>query len=1193
MEASNSISHILEQFLELNTNALETFERINEAITTDKQTVTIDLFNSDTNKTSKIQIPAFGFLKREIERLDKNISSISGLDSSSAHVRLKDGSYRRIHTARLNGPSKSVKTLNTPTEFSTKLNEFFEDFLNPLLTVSLDVTGQLPTDIERVYIERFIFDDKDANSVQLFDELYKGSNSIKHDSFLKELKLKKAKYIVDGSIEDMPTRDVQYKGHFDVVKIDNAQKTKVINGVSGSSTVKLFKLNKLSYSDASKSMNDTEVLKVNDSLIVNSGSLSTRYKITSIDSSKTQVELQLMEGYEGIKIGANQLSVYKDIDTDLDIEVKVGFNERQVVFVQPIDPISKIKAEEYSPGIAFFSNELKMQVDNGDVFTLAEYYKNEVSDFGQFIKSLKVDFIPPAVDGIIPTKPVLLSSNFKVVQINKHLTNNTTTDKLKKLKADKLNSEQRLSELADAIAGQKQKMYAKTELMKLAKTDRLNVFVKRKLAELIEERNAESKLYASIIREINAIGESSSVTVAKPKYRARGFWAIPDAKKVGEGVTQEVVQFSVRYRYISTTGKTSTVDQIEFIDDTNNTTKTGAFSNWVELKTPARKRKLNKSGVFEWVIESEEDSQVVNFNALDIPIQFGENVEVQIKSISEAGWPTTPIESEYSDILKVTFPDGEIETDNMKDVVGQNKLDSVKIEIKSDLEAAGLYDHLGGSFNSNEKYFAHSASDLASGFLTAEQTPISIYDKLLDLQTQIAKLTGDIEKTVGELQVNIIDESGNKTVVNNNTTVKLFAGYYTEEIPIDNKKGAIITKGYKIELSNNKATELELIARIMGDTNLPAYSSDTTPFGTGSTIDNAIIGSTYYTTEGKYDQVPLMYQNLTDSQTNFVKHLNHVPYQSSQLRGQFAYSRFRNLANDGDLYINDINLLGTVTNWSEKNGVDITEYGINYTSVDPTTDANGFRNFGGNAFTPYNDGGSVISDFIWAGDYDVNNAPNISALSDITDYDNGILLHTSHPHVVANKTTLEIRDGGLVSMPRAATLTSSVDNGKKQCAFKSLTTYTDGVADSGPQSSTGVYINRNSVKNSFTSDDRYLLGGKSCGAFLYVAPIDTLSLIVDSPNKFGKRRIKNGDGQSLSLDLIFQYRMTDYFGVGNEGIGKVGGLSTNPISNYSYSKKIGIDILDSGKNSFQFDIEVYSKYRPEGTKSNAFLVLSD
>ena len=73
MSAYNSISQLLEQFLELNTNSLETFNRINEAITTDKETVTVDLYNPNDSKMKSVQIPAFGYLKREIERLNNNL----------------------------------------------------------------------------------------------------------------------------------------------------------------------------------------------------------------------------------------------------------------------------------------------------------------------------------------------------------------------------------------------------------------------------------------------------------------------------------------------------------------------------------------------------------------------------------------------------------------------------------------------------------------------------------------------------------------------------------------------------------------------------------------------------------------------------------------------------------------------------------------------------------------------------------------------------------------------------------------------------------------------------------------------------------------------------------------------------------------------------------------------------------------
>ena len=321
MSATNSISQLLEQFLELNTNSLEIFNRINEAISTDKKTVTVDLYDPSNDGVKSIQIPAFGYLKREIERLDTNLSSISDVESSGSTVKLKDGTYRKLFTSKLKGPSKPITSLAAPTEFNTKLNEFFEDFLNPLLTIKLDVSGQIPVETERVYIERYIFDSQDLDTVDQFDELYKGSSELTKEGLESDIAENSLKYHLDSSVIEMPIRTVQYSGKFDVTKISNEQRSQIVDGITRTKTIKLFTLNKLTYSDSSKSLKETEVLKINESLIVNSGEYRTRYVIKSIDSSTSQVELELIEGYEAIKIGSQSLSVYRDIDNDLDVEI--------------------------------------------------------------------------------------------------------------------------------------------------------------------------------------------------------------------------------------------------------------------------------------------------------------------------------------------------------------------------------------------------------------------------------------------------------------------------------------------------------------------------------------------------------------------------------------------------------------------------------------------------------------------------------------------------------------------------------------------------------------------------------------------------------------------------------------------------------------------------------------------------------
>lgn len=1164
MSAYNSISKLLEQFLELNTNSLEVFNRINEAITSDKETITVDLFNPNDSTLKSVQIPAFGYLKREIERLSNNLESISGVENGTSNVRLKDGSFRKIFTNRLKGPSKPITSLSAPTQFNTKLNEFFEDFLNPLLTINLDVSGQIPVETERVYIERFIFNSEDTATIDQFTELYKGSNELNYATFKSQLAENNLAYYLDSGVIEMPIRTVQYHGTFDVTKISNEQRSQVVDGATQTGTVRLFTLNKLTYSDSTRELQDTEVLKVSESLIVNSGELKTRYVIKSIDASTSQVELELVEGYESIKIGASQLSVYKDIDTGVNIEINVGFDEHQVVFIKPVDLNSNIPANEYSPGIGFYSNELIINDTAGLQTTLAEYYRSEVADFGQFIKSLSIDYIPPSSAGIKPAIPVITAQNLKVVQINKHLTDNTTTQKITQLKSDKISADQRIKSLDQAIKDKKEQLNTKKFRSSIEKDKQSN-----ELKSLVSERESESRLYASVVSDIKTSGDSTNVKSVEPKFRVRGFWSIPEPRTVGNQLSQEVVQFKIRYRYASTSGKTSQVEQIEFSDAVNGTTKTAAFSNWVEVHGPVRKRQIGENGKFAWVTESEEDAQAVNFNSLDLSITPGETIEIMVKSVSEAGFPANPIESDFSEIVKIEFPEGELSIDSVGNVLASNDLDKLKVDIDNDLNSAGVYRHIEDSFETGDKYFTHNATSIASGFLTPEQTPLTVYDKLIELQNEIARLKAIVEGAIGELEVRIIDEEGNVTNVTNNSSINLFAGYYVNELPDTDFKGHIVTKNFKIELSNTKASNLELVARIIGDTLQPAYVSTTGQlFGLGTgVVATEVASNQYYTTEAKYDLVPLMYQNLSDADASnawFNK-----GSQSSQLRGQYIYSRFQNLANDDALYL-DSELDST-----NVDGLDRYAYGLKYTITGVTTLPSGSRNYESAAFASYSNDGVSGTDFIW------NGTPGgLVQLSTVTNtlYDNGILLHQNHPMASSGLNALQIQSNGAVgAMPKVAVLNATHPNGKKQMPLRKITA----INNEGQPSILKTY------KNSFDSDDQYLLGGHSCGSFLYIAPLNKTSLVVNASNKNGKKIIANGASNAISIDMVFEYRMTDYSGAGNSGSGRVGGIVGSTLTNLTYAKKIGIDIIDMHGNDFLFDIEVYAKYKSTGKNMNS------
>ena len=68
------------------------------------------------------------------------------------------------------------------------------------------------------------------------------------------------------------------------------------------------------------------------------------------------------------------------------------------------------------------------------------------------IDALKVDSIPTAAIGVTPDAPVLNSENFKVVQVNTHLSANDAKGKITTLSADKITVDEAVKKLDSTIA---------------------------------------------------------------------------------------------------------------------------------------------------------------------------------------------------------------------------------------------------------------------------------------------------------------------------------------------------------------------------------------------------------------------------------------------------------------------------------------------------------------------------------------------------------------------------------------------------------------------------------------------------------------------------------------------------------------------------------------------------------------------
>ena len=126
-------------------------------------------------------------------------------------------------------------------------------------------------------------------------------------------------------------------------------------------------------------------------------------------------------------------------------------------------------------------------------------------------------------------------------------------------------------------------------------------------------------------------------------------------------------------------------------------------------------------------------------------------------------------------------------------------------------------------------------------------------------------------------------------------------------------------------------------------------------------------------------------------------------------------------------------------------------------------------------------------------------------------------------------------------------------------------------------------------KTSFEGFDQYTLGKQSCGSYLFVSSDNHLNIQVDGDSIQSREVIAFGQQNAISVPLVFQYRMTDYFGAtSGTGLGNIGGDSTGSTVNLTYAKRIGFDLLPNNSEVIQFDIEISAKYRSDRLSIDVF-----
>jgi len=1175
----NTISDLLSRLVVDVNNMNEFLFSLQNILESKSENVSITQVLDNGDETT-INVPSFGYLKGKIDDVNTKFDTLVSTNDDVIGIKSANGDVRKFELKKVSQLIQELEdikntNLSVPTSFGVRNNWFFESFLNPLLFVAIDVNSILTDDINQFDVKRIIINSIDDDQLQYFDDNYKGENDIRLNNLLIDLEDQGIDFFEDDNVVDMETAVNRFKGSFDVTRIFEEESDQALStGDTVTVARRRYKLSTLNYTDVLDQVANTRILAEGDVLITDNDS---EYKVTSVNRTTSEVVLERIFGIEPITVGANILRIKPVPYRPSELKVNVGYNERQVIFIKPISKNNNITVDDYSNGFGSHSNELTIQLEDNSTSTLEDYYNNFVSDFGLILLNSAKERKVPAIIAETPDVPAISADDFSVVQIDSHIKEDEDENEIQNQISEKENIKVRIQENNKEIDS------IKAQLNDSQKTDSEKNRLQKNLTTAINLKSTLTTQLTSTVKNITSKLSTTPSFNRSPKYRVRGFWPIPDAKSSQYG-PQEVAQFKIRYRYLSKKGTAPNAEQSKVTTGEDSTF--AVFSPWNEILTKPRTKTLNETtGLYEWSTEDVANVEEVNTNQLDIAIRKGETVEIQVKSLSEAGWPDNPVESEWSDSVQVAFPEDIQSAEEASIISQQTFAEEARLDFEEELTSRGLDLHLQNQFTTGERFFSHKSEDIASGFFTNEGNIINLFEKLKNLENELTSLQQSITLEKGVIKVSLIDNDGNTSEVKNGDTLSLFAGYYRDQIKdtsgssIVYNEGDIITKQYIVSIENTSATALQLVAALRGGIEESAPTSDPIAFPDSD-----------YHVNRRYDLAPLSVNALTEGE---IAGLSHTPgFQSAQVQSQFVNSRFKNYGLSTDLYGEPVG--GLVTVGSSYNFRGNSVAGISdpvpfdwghYLPFDPIWD--GTPTFS----TPFSTDSNV-----WDGTTDGSGVPQGGG------YVSEFCIHKDHPFLATSAlgTSYDItgQQQELFQPEFDSSAPPTIDTGANQKYMEfshSLFMETSVNEKSGVfGNGSSVQLNRNTpivvtdntlrnasnypVKLGFSPNDEFLVGKYTCGSYLYMFPNSYEAISVEGNHpSLSTVNVEVGSENAINIPVLFQYRCSDK-------LGNVGGFRTNEqLTNIKYSKKIGVDINIKDESPFSFDIEVNTQYKKETT----------
>lgn len=644
--ATLSVNDALTRMLKLNNNSLTILSKLTESLTTtDQDYINVELWNADTTSKTTYKIPSYSFLQSELSGLSDSLALLNGTKTRE-YVELDDNVLKQTNFIEPSIPSNGM-VLNTTID--TKTNQIL-NFQNIDTFANIDLSNVITSLCKEIEVEEIIFDeDTCKNFISELSEIEALGNAIVYETLIQKLVNLSIPYTVNRYLYRLEPILLEKSGNFMVSSIETPTSQSDIETDEGSEHWVILSQNY--YNDYSTGKKVETGLKIGDVFIT---SFSNYYKITDIITENNIKYTKILD-YSTNNTELKQYDILKISSSPL-IKKTLQFNMtpfiKKVVFIKEITPNLSISSHDYSKGIFVNPENLSFNKTDGSTETFKEYFLANIYEYNDFFESLKNESKISSKYAIVPNAPTLLKNNFKIVNINSYLQD---TD----LSAE----EQNLISQLNFYISNKSSLTEKLESLKQSRQELIDaggfesdsniVYIDENIAVITEEITKIDSLITGKQAEIELLDPQIDTTSLTPKYQIKGLWEMPEPKIDVKDRYQDVIRFEIRYRYFSLLDTANCATKIDF-QKLDGTTLNVIFSEWNTTETAIRDKVLQNDGSYAWEYQDVSDTEK-SINNCYIDISPYEKVEIQVRSISEAGYPEVICRSDWSNSVIIEF----------------------------------------------------------------------------------------------------------------------------------------------------------------------------------------------------------------------------------------------------------------------------------------------------------------------------------------------------------------------------------------------------------------------------------------------------------------------------------------------------------------------------------------------------------